>query len=228
MSSVKSKNKSSRDILVIGGGRFGSLALERLPARVATVVEPVPDDGLSALADAQGVELVQTQGVGFLAPALARNKPPRWVVPALPRHLLHDWLLRELAPQGACALDVPASALPTVASIIQGKEGQFFLSLADFLCPDDCPEPPKLCTVTGKPRGEPLYRRMARINPPGWKVAVLRSRQLAPGVGGCLSVEMLAIKQRIRAQGGRWLVATSCRCHGVISGLSLPETPQHA
>ena len=99
------------------------------------------------------------------------------------------------------------------------------MSLADFLCPDDCPEPPKLCTVTGKPRGEPLYQRLGRMNPPGWSVAVLRSRQLAPGVGGCLPPEMLHIKQRIKAQGGTWLVATSCRCHGVVNGLSLAEKP---
>lgn len=228
MTRPEAKKQAQRDILVIGGGRFGRLALERLPGRVATVVEPVPDEGLTALAAAQGVELVRSSGVDFLAPALAGVQPPSWVVPALPRHLLHDWLLRELAPLGACAVEVPISVLPPVASVFKGEEGQFFLSLADFLCPDDCPEPPKLCTVTGKPRGEPLYQRLARMNPPGWRVAVLRSRQLAPGVGGCLPREMVRIKERIKAQGGAWLVATSCRCHGVVSGLSLGEKPKHA
>ena len=100
MNSLEPKNKPSRDILVIGGGRFGRLALERLPGRVATVVEPEPDEGLLALAHAQGVEVVRALGVDFLAPALAGNQPPRWVVPALPRHLLYDWLLHELASQG--------------------------------------------------------------------------------------------------------------------------------
>ena len=225
MNSLEPKNKPSRDILVIGGGRFGRLALERLPGRVATVVEPESDDGLLALAHAQGVEVVRALGVDFLAPVLAGNQPPRWVVPALPRHLLHDWLLHELASQGAHAFEVPRAVLPPVASVFRGEEGQLFVSLADFLCPDDCPEPPKLCTVTGKPRGEPLYQRLSRMSPPGWNVAVLRSRQLAPGVGGCLPQEMLHIKQRIKAQGGAWLVATSCRCHGVVSGLSLAEKP---
>lgn len=210
---------------MIGGGRFGRLALERLPGRVATVVDPNPDGGLISLAAEQGAELVRAQGVDYLAPALAGNEPPLWVVPALPRHMLYDWLLRELFAQGAHPAAVPASALPAVASIFQGKEGQFFLSLADFLCPDDCPEPPKLCTVTGKPRGEPLYQRLERMISPGYAVAVLRSRQLAPGVGGCLSSEMLELKERVGALGGRWLVATSCRCHGVVSGLGLTEKP---
>ncbi|MBU1157373.1 MAG: NAD-binding protein [Proteobacteria bacterium] len=227
MTTAQSKKQARRDILVIGGGRFGRLALERLPDRVSTVVEPKPDEALLALAHEQGVNLVQASGVDFLAPALAADQPPAWVVPALPRHLLHDWLLRELAPLGARAVEVPQEVLPPAASVFRGEEGQLFVSLADFLCPDDCPEPPKLCTVTGKPRGEPLYQRLAGMSPTGWQVAVLRSRQLAPGVGGCLPGEMLQIKYNIEALGGDWLVATSCRCHGVVSGLSLPEKPQH-
>ena len=223
MSSPEIHNKPQRDILVIGGGRFGRLALERLSGRVATVVEPEPDSGLRALAAQQGVELVQADGADFLAPVLVGDEPPQWVVPALPIHLLHKWLLHELTPQGAHAVEVPAVVLPAVASVFKGEGGQFYLSLADFLCPDDCPEPPKLCTMTGKPRGEPLYERLNKMNPSAWNVAVLRSRQLAPGVGGCIPSEMLDIKRRIQELGGAWLVATSCRCHAVVSGLKLPD-----
>ncbi|MCF8064975.1 MAG: NAD-binding protein [Desulfarculaceae bacterium] len=226
MTSLESMKQPQRDILVIGGGRFGRLALERLPGRVATVVEPTPDDGLLALARDQGAQVARASGVDFLAPVLAGNQPPRWVVPALPRHLLHDWLLHDLATLGARAVEAPQAVLPPLASVMQGDEGQLFVSLANFLCPDDCPEPPKLCTVTGKPRGEPLYERLAGMSRPGWRVAVLRSRQLATGVGGCLPDEMLRLKEQIKAQGGAWLVATSCRCHGVVSGLSLPEKAQ--
>lgn len=125
-------------------------------------------------------------------------------------------------------MEVPQEPLPQVAMAMRGEEGQCFLSLADFRCPDDCPEPPKLCTVTGKPRGAPLFQRLAEMSPPGWRVAVLRSHQLAPGVGGCLASEMLELKQLVQAQGGKWLVATACRCHGVVSGLELPEKPHHA
>jgi hypothetical protein len=228
MIAAQKPKDTSRDILVIGGGRFGSLALERLPGRVARVVEPDPDEALLALARAQGVELIPAQGVDILAPALVGGQPPAWVVPALPRHLLHDWLLRQLAPQGANALEVPQEAMPQVAMAMRGEEGQCFLSLADFRCPDDCPEPPKLCTVTGKPRGVPLFQRLAGMSPAGWRVAVLRSHQLAPGVGGCLASEMLELKRQVESLGGKWQVATACRCHGVVSGLELPEKPHHA
>lgn len=57
------------------GGRFGSLALERLPGRVTKVVEPAPDEGLLALAHAQGAEVVQAQGVDILPPPWPGSAP---------------------------------------------------------------------------------------------------------------------------------------------------------
>jgi hypothetical protein len=96
------------------------------------------------------------------------------------------------------------------------------LSLADFLCPDNCPEPAENCTVTGRPRGKPLFARLAGIELPGWSVGVIRSHQLTPGVGGCRVADLLALRERIVKSGGRWLVATACRCHGALGALELP------
>ncbi len=208
-------------MLVIGGGRFGCLALERLGARVEAVVEPKPSPGLRELATANRVELVQSDGVAALRRALASPQPPRWVVPALPRHLLVDWLLAELSGQGAKILPTPSQALPAVASLLRGPDEQLYLSLADFLCPDDCPEPADICTSTGQPRGEPLFQRLARVELPDRNTAVVRSHQLAPGVGGYRSADLLELRGRLAAQGGRWFIATACRCHGVAGSLAL-------
>ena len=46
------------------------------------------------------------------------------------------------------------------------------------------------------------------------RVGVLRSIQLAPGVGGLPVHEMLQLKQEVGRLGGEWLLATACRCHG--------------
>ena len=119
--------------------------------------------------------------------------------------------------------EVPSRILPPVATHMRGKQGEHYLSLADFLCPDDCPEPARECTVTGRPRGEPMYRRLGRIQSPGWRVGVLRSYQLAPGVGGRKSREMLELKGRLESRGGRWLLGAACRCHGVVHGLELAQ-----
>jgi hypothetical protein len=89
-------------------------------------------------------------------------------------------------------------------------------SRADFFCPDDCPEG-DLCTVTGEPREEPLYRMLEELEVPGVTVLVLRSRQIMPGIGGYLLGELMDLTERIPQ--GRSLIATSCKCHGVITSI---------
>lgn len=208
-------------MVVIGGGRFGRLAVQRLGRRVAVVVEPEPAPELLSL----GATVVREDGIAYLdrlleAPAAER---PSWVVPMLPRHLAGEWLFRSLCSLSPHFLAPPRRCLPQVATFMEGEAGQFYLSLADFTCPDDCPEPARVCTVTGKPRGEPMFSRLEGMDCPGWGVAVLRSRQLAPGVGGLRCGELLELRQRLAARGGRWVVATACRCHGVAQGLVLEE-----
>lgn len=208
-------------VVVIGGGRFGRLAVERLGRRVALVVEPEPDPELLAL----GATVVREDGIAYLVRLLEAPvaEHPAWVVPMLPRHLVGEWLFRSLLQLSPRFLSPPRECLPPVASLMEGEAGQFYLSLADFLCPDDCPEPAEVCTVTGKPRGEPMFSRLGGMNCPGWRVAVLRSRQLAPGVGGLRCGELLELRERLVRRGGRWVVATACRCHGVAQGLVLEE-----
>ena len=108
-----------------------------------------------------------------------------------------------------------------VKSVDKGPKGQFYLSMADFLCPDDCPEPADRCTVTGLARGKPMFERLAGLDVPGWHTGVLRSRQLAPGVGGLMTSEMKSLRRQMAGKKGRWILATACRCHGVVQGFEL-------
>jgi hypothetical protein len=153
--------------------------------------------------------------------ALAGAQPPAWIVPCIPTHFLLHWLLASLPEQQPLILPVPAWLESDLPVLGRGQEGQIFLSLTDTLCPDDCPEPAQICPKTGEQRGLPLFARLQGLSCLGWQNAVLRSRQLAPGVGGLAVSEMLELRQRLAGQGGDWLVATACRCHGVLHGLRL-------
>jgi len=209
--------------LVVGGGRFGRLAARRLGGWVGTVVEPRPSDELRGL----GVPLLEQDGVQALQEALARPWPPRWIVPCLPRHLLADWLRLSLAPLRPRPMPLP-SGLPHLAQVLPGPEHIWYLSLTDSLCPDDCPESGRICPKTGQCRGLPLFSRLGRLRLGRLSNGVLRSYQLAPGVGGLASREMLALRQRM-ASGGQWLVGAACRCHGVVQALELdPPRPGRA
>ncbi|MCF8062162.1 MAG: hypothetical protein K9M82_06575 [Deltaproteobacteria bacterium] len=107
-------------------------------------------------------------------------------------------------------------------------DGSLLVSYADFLCPEDCAEPEDGCTVTGEIR-QPLYERLAALEVPGYEVQVIRSRQLAPGLGGYSAGDLRALQARVYdAPGrGRWLIGTACRCHGTITGLEVkPESKQ--
>jgi hypothetical protein len=102
-----------------------------------------------------------------------------------------------------------------------GSEGSLLVSYADFLCPEDCPEPEDGCTVTGEVR-TPLYQVMRELNVPGFGIHVVQSRQLAPGLGGYPLQDLLDLQRRVLEAGdGRWLIGTACRCHGTITGLEM-------
>jgi hypothetical protein len=210
------KEKDNR-VLVLGGGRFGRLAVERLGSRVTQVVEPNPLPELYALR----VEVLVQDGISAAARILDSSDAPPWLVPALPLHFLVEWLLLSLAPLGPRLIDIPREILPTVAMLHAGAKKEWYLSLADFKCPDDCPEPAELCTVTKKPRGEPMFERLAKIQMPGFETRILRSRQLAPGLGALVRDELLLLRKEIikRGPGAGWILGTACRCHGVVQAV---------
>ncbi len=205
-------NQAPGDVLVIGGGRFGRLAVRRLGQRVRSVVEPEPTPALLAA----GAPVVKGEGVAEASRMLAGSEPPAWLAPMLPQHFLARWL--DLVAKPAQQLALPEVLLPECAHRMQFGPA-WHLSLADFRCPDDCPEPPESCRVTGKPRGEPMYSRLARVALPGASTAVLRSHQLAPGIGALATGELMELAGRVRARRGDWVLASACRCHGVVEAL---------
>jgi hypothetical protein len=66
-----------------------------------------------------------------------------------------------------------------------------------------------------------MFRRLEKIQLAGAGVGVVRSRQLAPEEGGLGTGDMLQLREAMAQAGGVWIVASACRCHGVIHGLEL-------
>ncbi len=213
--------------LILGAGKFGCLALERLARQDAAATFQVVDRRPEALAAALALGIPRVAGTAaeaaaFLAGNLTEDGPWDWLIPMAPVHLAWAWLLagplRGWEPAAA-----PASLRGLAPVAWRGPEGQWYLSRAAHRCPDDCAEPESFCPVSREPRKTSLAAELAAVSLPGFAIKVVASRQLAPGVGGYPPRALLALARDLAAgQGGRTLIATACRCHGVVHGIVGP------
>lgn len=209
--------------VVIGAGRVGRKALESLPKLgFGRVVVVDPDRrALSRLRGgaASGLETVAADGAGWLH-SQGRSLPSgAWIIPAAPVHLAYEWFLLELGGR-VRPVPVPAEALAGLPGLAPAREGGFVLSWAQGLCPPGCDER-AVCPQRGV-RLEPLYNLVGdRASP--FPLAIIRSHLLIPGVGGFPFLTLRRRLSRVGPAPGPNLVATLCRCHGVVHALELNQ-----
>ncbi len=210
--------------LILGAGKFGRLALDRLTRLDTAGSFLVVDRDPVALAvgadGGPGRQRVQAEAIAFLVQHLGTDCRWDWIIPMVPVHVAYGWLMA--GPLAGSAWR-PAAAPEALAGLVpgarRGPAGELFLSRAQHLCPDDCAEP-EVCPVTGESRQPPLHQELASLNLAGWEIRVIPSRQLAPGVGGYPPGGLLEMARDVAALEGKVLIATACRCHGVIQGLA--------
>jgi len=200
--------------LILGAGRFGSLAVQRILARKKVPRLVVVDRDGHVLEK----RIVHYPGLGS-----------EWIVPAIPVHVAFAWLCRQLAREGAVTqLAVPSILDQKVPNSLRAKTGALYASFATFRCPDDCDEPEESCTVTGEVREADLFDVVRNIEVEGYVTLVVRSNQLAPGVGGYQLSVLWRLLEEARSTEEDILVATACRCHGVIHALRFNRKAQSA
>ena len=216
--------ESAESIWVIGYGQFGRRAVEQLlidsgdPAHF-TVIDSTFD--CSAQEDDQdGVEYVHADGVGWLVDHFHRQNEVRWIIPALPVHLAGQWIKAKLVADGNAVepLPLPADLVQHLPNAYHLSGAEYAVSYADFICPPDCSEPEAICGYTGNPRPQPLHDMLAVLPAANVKVLIVRSHQLAPGVGGLNPNELWDLFERVQElESTPLLIATACKCHGIVS-----------
>ena len=67
-----------------------------------------------------------------------------------------------------------------------------------------------------------MHDLLKHLDLEGFGTHVIRSRQLAPGLGGYRFKELLDLREKMMAEEpARWILATACRCHGVLTAFQL-------
>ena len=207
---------------IIGGGKFGFRAAKTLseanPSNNLTIVER--QKAICRQLGTLGFETVCMDGIQYLEHNLTRAPFPDWIIPAIPAHVAYEWIRAKLSKTDEVKkVAIPNDLLRALPNPIQGESGQLFISIADFKCPENCAEPDEICTHTGKPRLMILHEFLKSIQHPDFKSIVMRSHQLAPGVGGYKPEELFNAFKEIKTTRAPVLLSTACSCHGVMDGI---------
>ncbi len=203
----------AKPVVVLGAGRVGRRALNRLRDLGFDRLTAV-DQSKEALAGlGPGVRVVKSDGPRWLS---RMELDSAWIVPAAPVHVAFEWL-RATWGQKASPAEVPAALISRLPGAAPAPHQGWAFSWADFICPAECDER-GVCPVLGR-RLEPLFERL-RLFTPWWPLVVIRSHRLGPGLGGFPAASLKALGRRAKG-GGLLVVATACRCHGVMHALEL-------
>jgi hypothetical protein len=213
---------NSPTYLIVGCGYFGSRAAEKLLRKDPKPKIIVVDRNKEAVKKVSNLPAETFTGDGpvYLGEFFSEGRSTDYIIPAIPFHLAFEFILSQLKTWGAKKKRIPP--LPGLPNPIVGKTGDLYTSLSDFLCSEDCPEPTRYCTATGKRRAKPLYQILKDLGGP-FESKVVRSRPLELGVGGFrpeVLIDLLEdMKEKIEP-GRSILISTASRCHGVTSALS--------
>jgi hypothetical protein len=218
--------KDNSTYWIIGAGRFGARAAERLYKKRLEGRFIVVDENVEALRRLSHlpIEKVCQEGASYLKAHLDTDRAPAWIIPTVPIHLAFEWLRLRMSDRARIdVLPVPQEIASLLPNPVRGSQGQLYVSYADFPCPDYCSEPFEKCMVTGKPRKGLLYQTLEEISYGDAISVVIRSHQLAPGVGGYRPEALKDSLERI-AQGKELvLYSTACLCHGVVHAFKIAD-----
>jgi len=130
--------------LILGYGRFGQLALNRLkqtfPSAHFTIVDRQSDR--LARIPMTSVRTLRMDGLVGLKSEFSDMGPDDWIIPAIPVHVAYEWMVQCFKETHHIeVLDVPGEILEQVPHPIRGENKAVYSSIADFICPEDCQEP---------------------------------------------------------------------------------------
>ncbi|MEN8212206.1 MAG: potassium transporter [Thermodesulfobacteriota bacterium] len=208
-----------KTVWIIGAGRFGRMAVTRLKKKFHLLIVDIDKRKLNAI-EGSNLTMEQGNGIQFLADNLRLKTDVDWIVPTLPVHLAWEWCQKKIGINTLSPLIIPDEIDSLLPHPVRGSQSQIYVSHADFICPDNCIEPDHICTYTKKSRKKDMHLLLESLSFREFQPLVIKSRQLAPGIGGYRPSDLFNLSDKIEQIKGKLLICTACRCHGVITGAS--------
>lgn len=196
--------------IVVGGGKFGLKAVQFLLAkkRDFVVLDPRED---CEVAKAFRENFIKAKAEEL--PKFVEELKPEWIFPTAPVHVLAEAIKHRFKPWNE-KVDEILAGIPIKVVVSVGKGSIVVSYNRDELCVDNCSSP-EVCPVTKVKRPCPMFE-LIKFACREAKVVV--SHQLAPGIGAMKGEDFLEVlREAERAE--KIVVATACKCHGVITAL---------
>ena len=216
-----------KKLWVIGAGKFGTRAVEILSKKNFRFDITIVDRDINSCRklDKLSCRVICMDGIEYLSKNLTETDSVDWIIPAAPVHVAYEWIRAELKKKYFVeGIDVPEGLAKSLPNVITGSKGEIYISYADFICPDNCPEPADKCTYTNKPRIGILHKKLESIKFDSFKSVVIQSRQLAPGAGGYTPKDLFdALDMVLINAHTPILLSTACKCHGVMHAFRISD-----
>ncbi|MGO9738418.1 MAG: hypothetical protein ACLPVO_13435 [Desulfomonilaceae bacterium] len=201
--------------ILIGFGKFGRLSFDRLRSTFVDaefiIVDPSIEQN-SVISDAK-IRPIPAGGVEILL-NYDQLSETDLIVPVAPLNIAGAYIWAYYS--GSEYSSLPVGLADHFKNLWLIDHATLCVSNANFICPDDCPEG-DTCTITGE-RRMPMYEKIECLKFPGFEIRVIRSFQLAPGVGGYTLGSLISIRDSV-ASGQKYVIATSCKCHAILSAI---------
>lgn len=211
--------------IVVGGGKYGVEAAQYLEknSRGYVVIDKNPEcyaANTLNLTEAEPDELT-AEGRFFIRagidvlPDLILKLKPEYVFPTAPIHVAAEALRVKfkMMPWND-VVDCIASNLPFRVIVSAGKGSIVVSYNRDHECIEKC-SAPDICPVTKIRKPCPMHDLVKFA----WDgIFVLISQQLEPGLGAISGRDFIELIREAEKKD-RVIVATACRCHGVITAL---------
>ncbi len=209
--------------IIVGGGKYGSAAVEYLRINRRGFVLVDKDSKCLAVRQYRLISANQigTEGEHFREGGIAKvlelieQLKPEYVFPTAPIHIAAELAKSrfKLAPWDEI-IDCILANLPASVVMNVGR-GKLIVSYnRDKNCQEKC-DAPEVCPSTHKRKPCTMDTLIKFAHP---ESMILVSYQLAPGLGALKGNELLEFLTQIENKS-KFVVATACGCHGVLTSL---------